>query len=63
MSPAEFIRQVKSEARRVSWLGKKEISSTTLMVIVFVIIASIFFIIVDWISYQGIKLIFNLGGV
>ena len=63
MSPAEFIRQVKSEARRVSWLGKKEISSTTLMVIVFVIIASIFFIIVDWISYQGIKLIFSLGGV
>lgn len=63
MSPAEFIRQVKSEARRVSWLGKKEISSTTLMVIVFVIVASIFFIIVDWISYQGIKLIFSFGGV
>ncbi len=61
-SPAEFIQEVRQETAKVTWPTRKETSISTAMVFVFVILASIFFMIVDQILQFGVKLIFGLGG-
>ena len=61
-SPAEFIQEVRQETAKVTWPTRKETSISTAMVFVFVILASIFFVIVDQILQFGVKLIFGLGG-
>ncbi len=61
-SPAEFIQEVRQEIAKVTWPTRKETSISTAMVFVFVILASIFFMIVDQILQFGVKLIFGLGG-
>ena len=60
-SPAEFIQEVRQETAKVTWPTRKETSISTAMVFVFVILASIFFMIVDQILQFGVKLIFGLG--
>ena len=61
-NPAEYIRQVRSEARKITWPTRKETGISTAMVFVFVILASIFFFIVDQILQFGVKFVFGLGG-
>ena len=61
-SPAEFVQEVRQETAKVTWPTRKETSISTAMVFVFVILASIFFLIVDQILQFGVKLIFGLGG-
>ena len=61
-SPAEFIQEVRQETAKVTWPTRKETSISTAMVFVFVILASIFFMIVDQILQFGVKFIFGLGG-
>ncbi len=61
-SPAQFIQEVRQEASKVTWPNRKETTISTGMVFVFVILASVFFLIVDQILQFGIKLIFGLGG-
>jgi preprotein translocase subunit SecE len=43
----QFFKDAYYELTKVTWLGKKEVVSTTIVVIVFVIIMSIFVSIVD----------------
>ncbi len=61
-SPAEFIQEVRQETAKVTWPTRKETSISTAMVFVFVILASIFFMIVDQILQFGVKFVFGLGG-
>ncbi|MBC8339297.1 MAG: preprotein translocase subunit SecE [Alphaproteobacteria bacterium] len=61
-SPAQFIQEVRQEATKVTWPTRKETGISTAMVFVFVILAAIFFFIVDQILQFGVKLIFGLGG-
>ncbi|MCC7276088.1 MAG: preprotein translocase subunit SecE [Alphaproteobacteria bacterium] len=61
-SPSEFVRQVRQEVAKVTWPTRKETGITTLMVFVMVLLASIFFLVVDWVVSHGIKLILGLGG-
>ena len=61
-SPAQFIQEVRQEATKVTWPSRKETGISTAMVFVFVILAAIFFFIVDQILQFGVKLIFGLGG-
>lgn len=44
---AEFIKQVRQEAQKVTWSTKKETITSTIVVLVMIFIASIFFLIVD----------------
>lgn len=46
-SPAQFIREVRQEANNVTWPAKKEVVVSTIMVLAFVVLMSIFFWIVD----------------
>jgi len=61
-SPAKFIQEVRQEATKVTWPTRKETGISTAMVFVFVILAAVFFLIVDQVLQFGIKLIFGLGG-
>ena len=61
-TPAQFIQEVRQEATKVTWPSRKETGISTAMVFVFVILAAIFFFIVDQILQFGVKLIFGLGG-
>ncbi len=61
-NPGEFVQQVRREVAKVTWPSRRETLVTTLMVFIFVAIASMFFLIVDWFLSNGVKLILGLGG-
>ena len=43
----DFYKEVKQEALKITWPTKPEVITTTIMVFIFVILASIFFLLVD----------------
>ena len=47
VSPAQFIREVRSEASKVTWPTRGEWWVTTIMVFIMVVVATIFFFAVD----------------
>lgn len=61
-SPAQFIREVRQETSKVTWPSRKETGISTAMVFVMVILAAIFFLVVDQVLAWGVKLILGLGG-
>jgi preprotein translocase subunit SecE len=46
-SPAQFFSQVRAEGRKIVWPSRKETWITSVMVFIMVVIASIFFWVVD----------------
>lgn len=46
-SPAQFVRQVRQEASKVTWPTRKETGVATLMVFIMVVIMAVFFLAVD----------------
>lgn len=60
-SPKQFIDQVRQEAGKVTWSTKKEVTTSTMMVMVVVAIASVFFLFVDWASFGIVQLLLGLG--
>jgi len=61
-SLAEFFRQVRQEANKVTWPTRKETLVTTAMVFAMSIVAAIFFFIVDWVISHAVKAILGGGG-
>jgi preprotein translocase subunit SecE len=61
-SPGEFIRQVRQETAKVTWPTRKETGVTTIMVFIMVVIAAIFFLLVDQVLSFGVKFLLGLGG-
>jgi preprotein translocase subunit SecE len=61
-SPGQFIQQVRQETRKVTWPTRKETAVTTGMVFLMVILAALFFFLVDQILGEAVRLIFGLGG-
>jgi preprotein translocase subunit SecE len=47
VSPAQFVGQVRAEARKIVWPSRKETWITSVMVFIMVVIASVFFFVVD----------------
>jgi len=56
-NPAQFVRQVRQEASKVTWPSRKETGVATLMVFIMVTIMAIYFLIVDGIIAWLIELI------
>ncbi|MEC7834738.1 MAG: preprotein translocase subunit SecE [Pseudomonadota bacterium] len=56
-NPTEFIREVKQEASKVTWSAKKETTLTTIMVFIFVLLAALFFLLIDQIMSFGVRFI------
>lgn len=46
-NPVEFLQEVREEARKVTWPSRRELGISTVMVIIFVVLASLFFLGVD----------------
>ncbi len=56
-NPFEFLQQVRAETKKVTWPTRKETVVTTIMVLIMVALASVFFLIADQILSWGVKLI------
>ena len=61
INPAQFIHEVRQEASKVTWPTRKETGVSTGMVFVMVILAALFFLLIDQILQFGVKLILGLG--
>ena len=48
VNPLEFLAQVRAEGSKVTWPTRRETLITTGLVLAMVVIASIFFVAVDW---------------
>lgn len=62
ISPVEFIRQVKREANKVTWPTRKEVTVTTTMVFILVLLAALFFMLADQVLARAIHFLLGLGG-
>ncbi|KGM34572.1 preprotein translocase subunit SecE [Inquilinus limosus] len=60
-SPVQFFRQVRQETAKVTWPTRKETAITTGMVFVFVILMSIFFLLVDWVAGWAVTSVIGMG--
>lgn len=59
--PFLFTRQVRQEVAKVTWPTRKETLITTGMVFAFVVVAAIFFTIVDYFIGLGVRGLFGFG--
>ena len=60
-NPFTFLQQVRAETAKVTWPSRRETMISTIMVVVFAIIASIFFFAADQLMALAIELILNIG--
>ena len=60
-NPFQFLQQVRSETNKVTWPTRRETAITSLMVFLFVIFASLFFLVADFVLKQGVGLLLGLG--
>ena len=61
ISPVEFLRQVSQEVGKVTWPSRRETLQTTAMVFLMVILASIFFFVVDLALGHVIRFVLSFG--
>jgi len=61
-SPAKFIREVRQEAKKVTWPTRKETMVSTLMIVILVFIAAVFFLLVDNLAAVVVRWILGFGG-
>ena len=61
ISPFKFLQEVRTEGDKVTWPTRRETLITTVMVFVMVVLASVFFLVVDQILRWGVSLILGLG--
>ncbi|MBK8907704.1 MAG: preprotein translocase subunit SecE [Rhodospirillales bacterium] len=59
---AQFIREVRQEASKVTWPTRKETAISTGMVLIMVFLAALFFSAVDFMLSIGIRLFLGFGG-
>lgn len=60
-NPLEFLQEVRQEARKITWPSRKETMITTVMVLIMVVLASIFFLLVDIALKWGVeKMLFGM---
>ena len=61
VSPIQFLREVRAEARKVTWTTWKETWITSVMVGIMVLMTATFFFAIDWIMGLGIGSILRLA--
>jgi preprotein translocase subunit SecE len=60
-NPFQFIQQVRSETEKVTWPSRRETAVTTVMVLIMVTLAAIFFVLVDQVLGWGVGAILGVG--
>ena len=61
LDPAQFVREVRQEASRVTWPSRKETLITTGLVLGLSTLAAIFFRVVDQLIQLAMRLVFGIG--
>lgn len=61
LNPFEFVQEVRQEVSKVTWPTWKEVWVTTLMVLVMVTLAALFFLLVDQILGWVVGLLLSVG--
>ena len=61
-NPITFIQEVRQETSKVTWPSWKEVWITTVMVLIMVALASIFFLLVDQVLSHIVRLVLGTGG-
>jgi len=60
-NPLQFLQEVRAEAAKVTWPTRRETLITTALVIMMVLLASLFFVVVDWALRFTVTGILNLA--
>ena len=58
-NPVQFIQQVRSEVGKVVWPTRREVTLTTIMVLIMAAIMALFFTLVDLIIRSGLEGVLN----
>jgi len=58
----QFFREVRQETAKVTWPTRKETTISTAMVFVMVVLASLFFLLIDWLLSTAVRLFLGFGG-
>ena len=61
VGPMEFLRQVRTEAKKVTWASRNETVAATIMVLIMMLLASGFFFLVDQILGRTVRWITGAG--
>ena len=61
INPLQFFREVRAEARKISWPSRRETWITSVMVLIMVVITAVFFFVVDFVLSISITQILKLG--
>ena len=61
-NPLQFFREVRVEARKITWPSWRETWITSLMVFIMVVVTAVFFFVVDFALGLGVSQILKLGG-
>ena len=60
-NPLQFMQQVRQEAEKVTWPTRKETMITTIMVMIMVTLASVFFLTVDAVLSRVVNAVLLYG--
>jgi preprotein translocase subunit SecE len=60
-NPFQFFQEVRAETAKVTWPTRRETLVTTAMVFVFVILATLFFFVVDLVLRLGVGFVLGVG--
>lgn len=61
-NPAQFISQVRAEAAKIVWPGRREVVTTTIMVFIMASLFAVFFTIVDLLIRGGLQMVLQAVG-
>lgn len=59
-NPIQFLQQVRQETSKVTWPGRNEVLISTIMVLVLVAAASLFFLLADQIISWAVSLMLSI---
>ena len=60
-NPIAFIQEVRQETAKVTWPTRKEVWITTVMVLIMVAFASVFFLLVDQVLSHIVRFVLGVG--
>ncbi len=61
LNPIAFMQEVRQEAAKITWPSRKEVWITTLMVLIMVAFASLFFLLVDQALSRIVRFVLGYG--
>ena len=61
INPVQFFRQVRQEVAKVTWPSRRETAISTGMVVLMVVLASVFFMLIDQFFSWAVRMIFGIG--